>query len=126
MLKVTSVNSRGCESFPESVGVNESGYISFTEDPEAVSYSVYAPLKGFEETGPWYFKRAYRRSEARRSRFTVVGLYDERDLAPHLLAEHHRYFISLPTPLPGQKYWHVYGGFNNQPYSIIEVPEGAM
>ena len=127
MLKVTSVDKRVCESYPQSAEINADGYILLPEDPDAVSYNVYAPLKGLEATGPWYWKKAYKRSEARRARFTVVGLYQDADLSPLLSPRAPRSdgWITLPPPMPRQQYWHVYGGLNHAPYAIIEIPEGA-
>lgn len=123
MLKATSVDKRGCESFPVSLEINESGYVELPEDPDAVSYNVYAPLTGFEESGPWYFKKAYRRSEARRARFTVVALGLDSDLSPQLCPES-RYVFEMPPPMPGQSHWMVYGGPPHYtPYAIIECPK---
>lgn len=130
MLKATSVK-RGVESYPVSVELNESGYVLLPEDPEAVSYNLYAPLKGFEESGPWYFKRAYKRNEARRARFTVVGLSEDRDLSAvlcrHALDElNPPYVFTLPTPEPGQEFWMLGGSdflaTHYTPYAIIKCP----
>lgn len=55
MLKVTSVNKAGCESYPVSVKINAAGYVLLPEDPDAVSYNLYGQLHGFEKVGPWYF-----------------------------------------------------------------------
>lgn len=123
MLKATSVNKFGCESLPASVEVNDAGYVEFPEDPDAVSYNLYAPLEGFEDHGPWYFKKAYTRREARRARFTVVGLYEEHDLSP-LMSPAARGFIELPPPSTDQAHWMVYGGPPSYtPYAIVECPE---
>ena len=123
MLKASSVNKFGVESFPTSLEVNDAGYVLLPEDPEAVSYNLYAPLEGFEEHGPWYFKRAYKRSEARRARFTVVGLYEQRDLIPVMSPA--KSFIELPRPMPDQRYWMIYSGPPRYvPYAIVECPVG--
>lgn len=132
MLKATSVNKRGVESYPSSLEVNDSGYVELPEDPDAISYNLYAPLEGFEECGPWYFKKAYRRSEARRARFTVVGLSKDQDLSSvlcrHALDDlNPPYMFTLPTPEPGQEFW-VVGGSSGllsthyTPYAIIKCP----
>lgn len=125
MLKFTSVDKGGHESYPESVEVNDAGYILLTEDPDAVSYNVYAPLKGFEAHGPWYFKRAYKRNEARRARFTVVGLYEQSELLPLLCRTDlpERLLIPLPTPMPDQEFWCIYGGPPRYtPFAIVKCP----
>lgn len=120
MLKVTSVGSRGVESYPVSVEINADGYILLPEDPSAISYNVYAPLEGFEAVGPWYWKKAYKRSEALRARFTVVGLYNQADLAPQLCP---RDLVMLPEPVAGQEYWFLMGGYingQNIPLAIVK------
>lgn len=118
MLKATSVNALGVESYPVSLEVNADGYILLPEDPDATSYNVYAPLKGFETTGPWYFKRAYRRGEARRARFTVVGLYQDGDLVARFCPSDPDYSFIFPTPADGQEYWLL--GVNNRPCAIVK------
>lgn len=125
MLKVTSVNKAGCESYPASVEINAAGYVLLPEDPDAASYNVYAPLKGFEETGPWYWLRSYRRSEARRAHFTVVGLHDNNDLAPQLCPQDS--LLTLPEPLLGQEYWLLGGNVGDMyiPLAIVKC-EGVM
>lgn len=115
MLKVTTVNNKiGLESYAVSLEVNADGYVLLPPLPDTDhGYILYAPLKGFETQGPWYFKRYISRREAKQARFTVSGLWENNDLCPQFCpADPPPLLVDFPLPMMGQEYW-LMGGYVN-------------
>lgn len=83
MIKVTTVDSWGRESRPESVSVNADAYALIPENLQA-PVRVYVPLRGFEQTGPWYLQRELSRRYLRHCRGTIAVNYKDSDLFPVL------------------------------------------
>lgn len=132
IVKVTGVWKRhGFESAPHDCEVNESAYIELPKicSPHVMIggaygdsdvqwheingsvlpdvYRVYAPLRGFEKTGPWYFLKQVRHRDAKQARFTIAVDYQDHDLIPVFPTQYH---VRFPESAPAQTHWMMYGG----------------
>jgi len=101
IIKVTGIwKPHGFESAPQECQINESSYIELPDirHPRTTyrsalarvlpdKYRIYAPLHGFEQTGPWYFLREVSFRDAKRARFTVALEYQDGDLICQLAPE---------------------------------------
>jgi hypothetical protein len=138
IFKITPIdNTIGLEGLPHSIEPNDDGYLCFEErfcthtQRNADQYAIYAPMHGFERTGPWYLLRVISRREARQARFTIaVPKYATIDLVPKMVPG----VIDLPQPEPGQTYWRIHGPnyverdgyYVSRPATIlIDIPESA-
>lgn len=129
-----TANADGYLLLPEMLCPETRGHISTVydrnrfdaEDFERKSnfdrYALYAPMPGFEQTGPWYLIRTISRREARRARYTIVAptSYRTSDMVPQLCPrERESFTFQLPPSEEGQTGWRVYGGDLNGPASVL-------
>lgn len=113
IFKITPIDDTiGLEGLPQAFEPNDDGYLCFKErfcthtQRHADRYAIYAPMHGFERTGPWYLVRTISRRDARRTRFTIVTPeYASSDLIPKMVPG----VVDLPQPVPGQTFWRIHG-----------------
>lgn len=82
----------------EGVGVEQGRFLSMYRPPDF--YRIYAPLKGFEKTGPFYYLRQVSYRDAKRARFTVAVDYDNNDLIPQFAPGDYKRAQSMRITFP--------------------------
>lgn len=125
------VRSIGYESLPAAVEANDNGCLllpqTVVRGHEPDEYYIYAPMPGFERTGPWYFLRKVTRREAKQSRYTIVApSYLTSDLAPSTCQlQGDRDYIFDLSNLPvdeGQTHWRLYAPNTTHAIGMVRIP----
>lgn len=85
-------------------------------------FSIYAPLPGSEQTGPWYWLKSVSRRDAKAARYMIaVPEYSINDLAPAMPPTSRTLFIEMPTPLEDQTHW-LLKSYEGTTSAIIKCP----